>query len=194
MRWIAWKFLPRFICPSQLPKALHMSDREKIFRIRLPPIKGKGGDGIPFVSPPKQTKITIKGKYIGQVWLYSLGVDAGKATIMSSLKVQEAGPKFCHFPRAEEAGYDGAFFAGLLSEKLTLARTKAGTVWRWEKLPGHQRNEALDCRNYALAGLKIIDPDMEAAERRLKGWAEPAKKEQKRKPVRRQRPDDDYDW
>lgn len=157
-------------------------------------IKGKGGDGIPFVSPPKQTKIIIKGKYIGQAWLYTLGVDAGKATIMSSLKVQEAGPKFCHFPRAEEAGYDGAFFAGLLSEKLTLARTKAGTVWRWEKLPGHQRNEALDCRNYALAGLRIIDPDMDAAERRLKGWAEPAKKEQKRRPARRQRRSDDYDW
>ena len=36
------------------------------------------------------------------------------------------------------------------------------------KIPGHNRNEALDCRNYALAGFKIIDPDTLAVERRLK--------------------------
>lgn len=26
--------------------------------------------------------------------------------------------------------------------------------WVWEKIPGHERNEALDCRNYALAAFK----------------------------------------
>ena len=43
----------------------------------------------------------------------------------------------------------------------------------WVKLPGHARNEPLDCRDYAMAGLKIINPDMDAVERRLKGLAEP---------------------
>ena len=47
-------------------------------------------------------------------------------------------------------------------------KTSGGYKWVWEKLPGHQRNEALDCRNYALAGIKILDPDFDALERRLK--------------------------
>lgn len=58
-------------------------------------IKGKGGDGIPFVTPP--SKVPIKDNKRITCWLYTLGVDAGKETIMSSLKVQEAGPKYCHF-------------------------------------------------------------------------------------------------
>ena len=29
------------------------------------------------------------------------------------------------------------------------------------KLPGHNRNEALDCRNYANAALRAMNPDLE---------------------------------
>ena len=105
-------------------------------------------------------------------WLYTLGVDAGKAAIMSALKVQEPGPKFCHFPRGDSYGYDAYYFNGLLSEKLELTQTKRGNKWAWVKIPGHNRNEALDCRDYALAGFKIIDPDTLAVERRLKDLPE----------------------
>ena len=45
-------------------------------------------------------------------------------------------------------------------------------MWRWVKIPGHNRNEALDCRNYANAGFRIINPDTFAIERRLKGLEE----------------------
>ena len=38
----------------------------------------------------------------------------------------------------------------------------------WVKLPGHERNEALDCRNYAMAALYVLDPDMDAMERKIK--------------------------
>lgn len=134
-------------------------------------IKGKGGDGIPFVSPP--TKVAIRDNKKVTCWLYTLGVDAGKAAIMGNLKVQEAGAKYCHFPRNPDAGYDLNFFNGLLSEKLELTHTKRGEVWAWVKLPGHNRNEALDCRNYAMAALKILNPDMDAVERRLKGIDQP---------------------
>ena len=133
-------------------------------------IKGKGGDGIPFVTPP--SKVAIKDNKKITCWLYTLGVDSGKATIMSALKVQEAGPKYCHFPRGESYGYDSYYFNGLLSEKLELTQTKRGNTWAWVKIPGHNRNEALDCRNYALAGFKIIDPDTLAVERRLKNLPE----------------------
>lgn len=129
-------------------------------------IKGKGGDGIPLVTPP--SKVPIRDNKKITCWLYTLGVDAGKASIMSALKVQEAGAKYCHFPLGDTYGYDSYYFNGLLSEKLELTQTKRGNVWAWVKIPGHNRNEALDCRNYALAGFKIIDPDTLAVERRLK--------------------------
>lgn len=135
------------------------------------PIKGKGGDGIPFVGKP--SRIYIKGDKHKSVWLYSIGVDAGKATIMDNLRVQEPGAKYCHFSRAEESMYDLNYFNGLLSEKLVLSKTKSGNRWTWEKLPGHRANEALDCRNYAMAAFRIWDPNMEALEKRLK---EPPKK------------------
>lgn len=149
-------------------------------------IKGVGGDGVPFTRPPSKVKIIVNGKAIGQTWLYSLGVDAGKADIMGALKVQEPGPKFCHFPRGEERGYDMAFFNGLLSEKLVMKSERGRTRWAWVKLPGHERNEALDCRNYALAAFRVLDPDLDAVERRLRGLVTEAE-ETKPKPVKRQK-------
>lgn len=146
-------------------------------------IKGKGSEGIPFVSPPK--KVAIRANRKNTCWLYTLGVDAGKAAIMSNIKVQEAGAKYCHFNRNPDAGYDANFFHGLLSEKMVLERTSRGQVWKWEKLPGHARNEALDCRNYALAGLRILNPDLDRLERQLKDTGE--KKVQKKPAPKKER-------
>lgn len=138
-------------------------------------IKGQGGDGVPFTRPPSKVKIVVSGRAIGQAWLYNLGVDAGKADIMGALKVQEAGPKYCHFPRGADRGYDAAYFNGLMSERMTMKTTNGRTRWVWEKLIGHERNEPLDCRNYAMAALRVLDPDMDAVERRIKGLgAQPA--------------------
>ena len=80
----------------------------------------------------------------------------------------EPGPKYCHFPRRDDAGYDYTYFAGLLSERQELKTTNGRTKYQWVKLPGHERNEALDCRNYATAALYILDPDMDAIERKIK--------------------------
>lgn len=128
-------------------------------------IKGKGGDGIPYTAPPN--KVPIRENKRITCWLYTLGVDSGKSQIMAALKVQEPGPKYCHFPRGEERGYDTLFFNGLLSERLVLKRTRGRDRWAWEKIPGHNRNEALDCRNYAMAAFRILSPDLEAVEKRL---------------------------
>ena len=137
---------------------------------RVVAIKGKGGQDVPFIQPP--TQVAIRDNKRIKCWLYTIGVDAGKSRIMSRLKVQEKGAGYTHFPRGDQ-GYDAAFFAGLLSEKMVLTRTSRGDVWRWEKLPGHRRNEALDCRNYALAAMQIASPDLDAVERRLRGLDEP---------------------
>lgn len=158
--------------------------RERIGR-RVFAIKGQGGDGVPFTRPPSKVDIIVNGRAIGKTWLYTLGVDAGKADILKgALRVMEPGPKYCHFPSRPEAGYDLAYFTGLLSEKEVIKTERGRTRLTWEKLPGHERNEALDCRNYALAALRIIDPDMDAMERRLKSiGSQPA--EVKQKPRRR---------
>lgn len=129
-------------------------------------IKGLFGDGIPYTAPPKQQKIVINNKYIGQCWWYGIGVDSGKQIIMDNLRVQSPGNKYCHFPLRDD--YNTAYFQGLLSERLVYKEGRK-YPWQWEKIPGHERNEALDCRNYALAAAKALAPDYDALERRLKG-------------------------
>lgn len=160
-------------------------------------IKGQGGDGVPYTKPPSKVKIMVNGQAVGQTWLYSIGVDAGKADIMGALKVQEPGPKYCHFPKGIDRGYDNSFFNGLLSEKLVMKSERGRTRWAWVKLPGHERNEALDCRNYALAALRVLDPDMDKVEARLRQKTEVAKQDQprsaqKRKKVNRSVAGDDW--
>lgn len=130
--------------------------------------KGFWGDGRPFTSPPKKVNIMIHGRYIGQCWQYQLGVDAGKQMIMDALKIQEPGPRYCHFPVNEDRGYGHAYFVGLLSEHLVYKEHNRNP-WVWEKIPGHERNEPLDCRNYALAALTALAPDLDALHRRANG-------------------------
>ncbi len=161
-------------------------------------IKGKGGDGLPFVTPP--SKVPIRDNKKITCWLYTLGVDAGKASIMSALEVQEAGPRYCHFPKGETYGYDTYYFNGLLSEHLEMTNTKRGTVWAWVKIPGHTRNEPLDLRNYNMAGFKILNVDTFAYETRLKNMntkkvqanAKPAAQPQTQ-PRRAKAPEDYFD-
>lgn len=148
-------------------------------------IKGRGGEGIPIVNPPK--RVAAKDNKRITCWLYSLGVDAGKAAIYASLQVQTPGAKYCHFPQGDDRGYDINFFNGLISERMVKKRTVSGFKWAWEKLPGHRRNEALDCRNYALAGLRIIDPDFDALALRLKEQTETHKAQDAEKPTRPRR-------
>lgn len=153
--------------------------------MRVFAVKGKGGEGIPYTAVP--TQVPIRDKRV-KAWLYTIGVDAGKAQIMSSLKVSEPGPKYCHFPLRPECGYDEAFFSGLLSERLVLSTSRTASRWQWEKLPGHERNEALDCRNYALAALSIINPDWDKLEAAVNG--KPAAQQpaqQKKKKTRRRK-------
>lgn len=128
---------------------------------RMAVIKGRDANGTPFISPP--TKRPIRNNKKNTVWLYNIGVNAGKAIIFSNLEVQEPGPKYCHFPSAPEAGYDINYFNGLLSE----TRVYSGGREQWKKIPGHERNEPLDIRNYNLAMFAIINPDLDAVERRL---------------------------
>lgn len=130
-------------------------------------IKGFYGQNRPYVSAPKRMKIIdmLEKKYIGVCWQYQIGVDSGKQLIMDSLKVQTPGAKYCHFPNRDDYGAD--YFKGLLSETKTY-NPKKKNPWQWVKIPGHERNEALDCRNYALAALRALPVNLDEIDRRLK--------------------------
>lgn len=128
-------------------------------------IKGMGGPDKPYTSPPKKQKIVISGRFVGMCWQYQIGVDSGKQIIEDNLKVLSPGPKYCHFPLRDDYGVD--YFSGLLSEHKVYSN-KGRYATRWEKIPGHERNEALDCRNYALAAFKSQTINLDAIDNRLK--------------------------
>lgn len=129
-------------------------------------IKGSNIHSAPYVKPP--SKVPIRQNKRVTCWLYNIGVDAGKADIMNNLRVQEPGPKYCHFPIGNR-GYDHEYFNGLLSERMVHEWTSRGKVWKWVRIQGHAHNEALDCRNYAMAARQIMTVDLDGIERQLKG-------------------------
>lgn len=129
------------------------------------PIKGRGGQDIPYTAPPKKQKIILQKRYLGECWSYSIGVNAGKQMIFDKLRVGKVGANYCHFPRAD--AYGEGFFKGLLSEHLVYRKGRKNP-WVWEKIPGHERNEALDCRNYANAAFEVCAANLDAIDKRLK--------------------------
>ncbi|MFM1655640.1 phage terminase large subunit family protein [Brevibacillus sp. B_LB10_24] len=142
---------------------------------RILAVKGQGGPGIPLIHRYSRNN---KEKAL----LVILGVDDGKSSIYSALKVQEPGPKYCHFPNDDSRGYDRFYFQGLLSEKLVPRKKNGVTRFTWEKISTSARNEALDARNYAMAAREILNPNYDALERRLKGISAPVSSTSKKKP------------
>ncbi len=104
-------------------------------------IKGMPGSDKPYTAPPKKQKIIIKQTAVGTCWQYQIGVDSGKEVIMDNLRVQTPGAKYCHFPKRDD--YGSGYFTGLLSEVKVYDPNKK-QPWQWKKIPGHERNEALD--------------------------------------------------
>lgn len=129
---------------------------------RILSIKGQGGPGIPLVHRYSRNN---KEKALVAI----LGVDDGKSSVYSALKVKEPGPKYCHFPNDDSRGYHRFYFLGLLSEKLVPRKKNGITRYVWEKISSSARNEALDARNYALAAKEILNPNYDALEQRLNG-------------------------
>lgn len=160
-------------------------------------IKGANRPDIPYTAPPKKQKIVVNGKVIGQVWVYEIGVNAGKQKIVDNLRVQSPGANYCHFPLRDD--YGKQFFKQLMSEHLAYV-PKLKHPWQWQKIPGHERNEAFDIRNYNLAACEILSPDWDAIEQKLR-MAKPGEenasipmKENKAKPRKRKKSEFYDDW
>lgn len=99
--------------------------------------------------------------------------DAGKEGIMYEAGISEPGPNYMHFPLDFRAGYDKEFFRGLISEKMVIHRRGGQGVIKWEKF--YERNEPLDCRNYARAAYRYFNWRFDELERIVSGMEEPKK-------------------
>lgn len=122
--------------------------------------KGVGGWGRAIVEKPQRKQ---SGKNARKVDLFLVGTDEAKLVVMRRLanKVQGS-PGYCEFP----LGRDAEYFQQLTAEKMTLRYVKGQPVREWTK-PDRARNEALDCRVYAYAALKVMAPSFKRLAERL---------------------------
>lgn len=145
---------------------------------------GRDGDR-PIVSAPSKPR---RGQGGRKVPLYTVGVDAAKALLMSRLRVTEKGPGYIHLPQAGWA--DEEFIAQLTSERLKTTWRSGRPKTRWVKT--RTRNEALDCAVLGIWALRRLRPDLELVAQRLADpEAEPKPKKEKKagkKPFIERRP------
>lgn len=107
-------------------------------------IRGGGETGKPLVGP-----WSAKNRYRCRV--YTLCVDSGKDIIYARLRAEEPGPGYVHLP----SWADRRVVEGITAEKAVRQYRKGrGMVRVWLKV--RERNEPLDCTNYALAALYIL--------------------------------------
>lgn len=125
---------------------------------RLFAIKGVPGWGKPIVASPSRK---ASGKRARKVELFPVGVDEAKIVVMRRLSIPAPGPGYCHFPLQHDAEY----FAQMTAEKLVTRHVKGFPVREWHKT--RPRNEVFDCRVYALAALKIANPNLARLAKRM---------------------------
>jgi phage terminase large subunit GpA-like protein len=124
---------------------------KKLGIYHLIPMKGSSSYGKPIADFPKK-----KHRKYG-VYLAEIDTNAAKDVIYPRLNIQsdnlnESRPGYCHFPIAET--HDEAFFKMLTAERKILKFSRGKRVYVYE-CPKGKRNEALDCRVYALAALRL---------------------------------------
>jgi phage terminase large subunit GpA-like protein len=132
---------------------------------RVYAIIGRDGQR-PIVSSPSPRKW---GQQRRQVPLYTIGVDAAKALIVSRLALTEKGPGYLHVPHTDWA--DEELAAQLTSERLVTRFTRGVPSQVWKKI--RPSNEALDCAVYALGALRLLHPDLELLAQRLRNPSAP---------------------
>lgn len=133
-------------------------------------VKGMAGGSRPLVEPEEARRRRLRQRRKKGVIVHIVGVDQAKALIYSRLKILEPGAGYIHFPR--EPGFDDEYFAQLTAEKLVqrIRGTRPFTEW----VQTRPRNEALDCKVYALAALRLSGINL--TERSRKRAAEPKAK------------------
>jgi phage terminase large subunit GpA-like protein len=109
------------------------------------------GEDKPIAGTPNRKKT---GKSKRAVDLYPIGVDQAKSTLYRRFKVNEPGkPGYCHFPKTRDEDY----FRQVTAESVVTSYVKGFPRRTWT-LPSGQRNEALDCRVYAMGAIAVVRP------------------------------------
>ena len=126
-----------------------------------------GRDGQrPIVSSPSPRRW---GRQQRKVPLFTVGVDAAKALVVSRLALTEKGPGCVHLPHVEWC--DEELMAQLTSERLVMTWHRGLPKQVWKKV--RPRNEGLDMNVYALAALRLLNPNLRHMSELLAGL-EPA--------------------
>ena len=119
-------------------------------------LKGEAGAGRPLIVRPAKPKR-------GKCPLFRVGSDTAKDLLYARLSIQRGPdedptaprPGYCHFPMARTEEY----FKQLTAEKQVTKYSKGHGTRVWIKESG-ARNEALDCRVYAMAAFAVLNPDV----------------------------------
>ena len=125
---------------------------------RMYAVKGDNKDTGPLVHHTKNTKRGVN--------YFILNVYVGKRAVLYNAGVAEPGPRYMHYPDDEERGYTEAYFRGLISEQVKPVK-KRGGVYAEEWVKVYERNEPLDCRNYARCAFRSHRIDLNAIEKKL---------------------------
>lgn len=108
-------------------------------------IKGDTNDNRPILGPASMQDVDHKGgKIKNGIKLWLVGVDNAKDLLLGQLAIEQPGPGYLHFSKE----LPREFFEQLTAEQRILAKVQGKDAYRWVKR--RQRNEDLDCRNYAL--------------------------------------------
>lgn len=114
-------------------------------------IKGASGFDRPLVEDDRKRARRLRNRRkVGGSPVQIIGVDAGKITVHSRLRIAQPGPGYIHFARDE---VDDEYFAQLTAEKLVVKHRMGRATQEW--VQQRPRNEALDCVVYALAALRL---------------------------------------
>jgi phage terminase large subunit GpA-like protein len=87
-----------------------------------------------------------------KVPVFSISTDTAKDVIYSRLCIVRPGPGFMNFPDWIDQDYVDQLTSERLVKKYMPGR---GVIRTWQKIKGHERNEALDLEVYCLAALHI---------------------------------------
>jgi len=118
-------------------------------------IKGIGGEGKSIASRPNRNNIA-------KVPLFSIGVDTAKELIYSRLRIKDYGAGYCHFP----VRYNEEYFRQLTAEKVISKYRRGFRKREWVLM--RPRNEALDCRVYAVSAFILLNADLNTIAQRQK--------------------------
>ena len=116
---------------------------------RIFAIKGQAGEGRPIISASQTKKWGNQHK---KTKLFIVGVDGAKRIVHSRMQLDQVGEGYMHLPKR----LDEEWYLQMAGEELRTKNVGGRDVFYWKQT--RVRNEALDCRVYAFAAMRLLHP------------------------------------